>query len=104
MVRYSPVHSPPSRKLQRRTPLNNKQDKEHKMSWIKQPSLSSLLLQLEEAELRDVVLLVLANKQDLPHAMTVCDITDSLGLRTLKTPVGLDSEPQLHDSLSRESN
>ncbi|XP_067094481.1 ADP-ribosylation factor 4-like [Osmerus mordax] len=45
-----------------------------------------LHIMLEEAELRDVVLLVLANKQDLPHAMTVCDITDSLGLRTLKTP------------------
>ena len=53
-------------------------------------------VQLEEAELQDVVLLVLANKQDLPHAMTVCDITDSLGLRTLKTPVGLDSDLSLN--------
>ncbi|KAL1007840.1 hypothetical protein UPYG_G00092300 [Umbra pygmaea] len=38
---------------------------------------------LEEDQLREVVLLVFANKQDLPHSMSVCDITDRLGLRKL---------------------
>ncbi|NP_001291182.1 ADP-ribosylation factor 4 [Esox lucius] len=41
---------------------------------------------LEEDQLRDVVLLVFANKQDLPNAMSVCDITDTLGLRKLNIP------------------
>lgn len=42
------------------------------------------LLQLEEEELRDAVLLVLANKQDLPNAMSVSDIKDHLGLHQLR--------------------
>ncbi|KAK7119041.1 hypothetical protein R3I94_021028 [Phoxinus phoxinus] len=39
---------------------------------------------LAEDEMRDVVLLVLANKQDLPKAMTVSELTDRLGLHTLR--------------------
>ena len=43
-----------------------------------------LHLQLQEDELRDAVVLVLANKQDLPNAMPVCELTEKLGLHTLK--------------------
>ncbi len=35
-------------------------------------------------ELRDAVLLVFANKQDLPNAMNAAEITDKLGLHSLK--------------------
>merc|ERR1711987_21555 len=34
---------------------------------------------LNEDEMRDAVLLVFANKQDLPHAMNPAEITDKLG-------------------------
>lgn len=39
---------------------------------------------LMEDELRDAVLLVFANKQDLPQAMSCAEITDKLGLRSLR--------------------
>jgi ADP-ribosylation factor protein 1 len=39
---------------------------------------------LNEDELRDAVLLVFANKQDLPHAMNAAEITDKLGLHSLR--------------------
>jgi len=39
---------------------------------------------LQEDELRDAVLLVFANKQDLPKAMRVKDVTDRLGLENLR--------------------
>jgi ADP-ribosylation factor protein 1 len=39
---------------------------------------------LNEDELRDAVLLVFANKQDLPHAMPVPEITDKLGLHGIR--------------------
>ncbi|KAK2157600.1 hypothetical protein LSH36_188g05013 [Paralvinella palmiformis] len=39
---------------------------------------------LSEDELRDAVLLVFANKQDLPNAMTAAEITDKLGLSQLR--------------------
>ncbi|CDY28981.1 BnaC07g31870D [Brassica napus] len=35
-------------------------------------------------ELRDVVMLVFANKQDLPNAMNAAEITDKLGLHSLR--------------------
>lgn len=38
---------------------------------------------LGEDELRDAVLLVFANKQDLPNALSAAEITDKLGLHTL---------------------
>ena len=40
--------------------------------------------QLEEDELRDAVLLVFANKQDLPNAMSPGDLTEKLGLNQLR--------------------
>ncbi|XP_074659046.1 uncharacterized protein LOC141911869 [Tubulanus polymorphus] len=39
---------------------------------------------LNEDELRDAVLLVFANKQDLPNAMNAAEITDKLGLHNLR--------------------
>ncbi|XP_016096296.1 ADP-ribosylation factor 4-like isoform X2 [Sinocyclocheilus grahami] len=39
---------------------------------------------LAEDEMRDALLLVLANKQDLPKAMTVHELTDRLGLHALR--------------------
>ncbi|KAL9668557.1 hypothetical protein QQ045_006092 [Rhodiola kirilowii] len=43
-----------------------------------------LHMMLNEDELRDVVLLVFANKQDLPNAMNAAEITDKLGLHSLR--------------------
>ena len=40
---------------------------------------------LNEDELRDAVLLVFANKQDLPNAMSVAEVTDKLGLHQLRS-------------------
>merc|ERR1712227_668338 len=39
---------------------------------------------LNEDELRDAVLLIFANKQDLPNAMNAAEITDKLGLHALR--------------------
>jgi len=39
---------------------------------------------LGEDELRDAVLLVFANKQDLPNAMTVAELSEKLGLAQIK--------------------
>lgn len=41
-------------------------------------------LSSEQDELRDAVLLVFANKQDLPNAMNAAEITDKLGLHSLR--------------------
>ncbi|XP_060897307.1 ADP-ribosylation factor 4-like [Labrus mixtus] len=41
---------------------------------------------LEEDELRGVALLVFANKQDLPRAMSVSDITEALSLSAVSQP------------------
>ncbi|EHB09514.1 ADP-ribosylation factor 3 [Heterocephalus glaber] len=43
-----------------------------------------LMRMLAEDELRDAVLLVFANKQDLPNAMNPAEITDKLGLQSLR--------------------
>lgn len=40
--------------------------------------------QLQEDELRDAVLLVFANKQDLPNAMTAAELTEKLRLNQLR--------------------
>uniref|UniRef100_A0A3Q3J5J1 ADP-ribosylation factor 5 n=1 Tax=Monopterus albus TaxID=43700 RepID=A0A3Q3J5J1_MONAL len=40
--------------------------------------------QLLEDELKDAVLLVFANKQDLPNALSVSELTDKLGLHALR--------------------
>lgn len=39
---------------------------------------------LAEDELRDALLLVFANKQDLPNAMSAAEISDKIGLHTLR--------------------
>lgn len=45
------------------------------------------VLQLLEDELRDVAVLVMANKQDLPRATPVRDITEAMGLSGVRQPV-----------------
>ncbi|XP_059191190.1 ADP-ribosylation factor 4-like [Centropristis striata] len=47
-------------------------------------SAEELAKMLSEDELREAVLLVLANKQDLPNALSVGELTDKLGLNTLR--------------------
>merc|ERR1711933_59002 len=39
---------------------------------------------LNEDEMRDAVLLVLANKQDLPNSMTASEVTEKLGLHNMR--------------------
>merc|ERR1712194_513310 len=39
---------------------------------------------LNEDEMRDAVVLVFANKQDLPNAMTAAEVTEKLGLSNLR--------------------
>ena len=39
---------------------------------------------LSDDEMRDAVLLVLANKQDLPNSMTAAEVTEKLGLHDLR--------------------
>jgi ADP-ribosylation factor protein 1 len=46
---------------------------------------SELHKMLSEDELREAIVLVFANKQDLPHAMSAAEITDQLGLHTLRS-------------------
>ncbi|KAF9964006.1 60S ribosomal protein L7 [Modicella reniformis] len=43
-----------------------------------------LLRMLNEDELRDALLLIFANKQDLPNAMSAAEITEKLGLHSLR--------------------
>merc|ERR1711997_909236 len=43
-----------------------------------------LIKMLNEDDMRDAVLLVFANKQDLPNAMTAAEVTEKLGLHALK--------------------
>ncbi|XP_041835524.1 ADP-ribosylation factor 1-like [Melanotaenia boesemani] len=45
-----------------------------------------LHMMMEEDQLRGVALLVFANKQDLPRAMSVGDITEALGLSGVQQP------------------
>eukprot|EP00441_Pelagodinium_beii_P039010 CAMPEP_0197647462 /NCGR_PEP_ID=MMETSP1338-20131121/25442_1 /TAXON_ID=43686 ORGANISM="Pelagodinium beii, Strain RCC1491" /NCGR_SAMPLE_ID=MMETSP1338 /ASSEMBLY_ACC=CAM_ASM_000754 /LENGTH=180 /DNA_ID=CAMNT_0043221263 /DNA_START=82 /DNA_END=624 /DNA_ORIENTATION=- len=39
---------------------------------------------LNEDEMRDAILLVFANKQDLPNAMPAAEVTEKLGLQTMR--------------------
>ncbi|KAJ6919635.1 hypothetical protein NC651_013548 [Populus alba x Populus x berolinensis] len=52
---------------------------------------------LSEDELRDATLLIFANKQDLPNAMSVSEITDKLGLHSLRQRRWLLAPPQAKD-------
>ncbi|XP_041794051.1 ADP-ribosylation factor 4-like [Chaetodon auriga] len=47
-------------------------------------SSEELSKMLMEDELKDAVLLVFANKQDLPNALSVSELTERLGLNTLR--------------------
>ena len=47
-------------------------------------NLNIVMVQLQEDELRDATLLVFANKQDLPNAMSASELTDKLGLQDLR--------------------
>jgi small GTP-binding protein len=47
-------------------------------------SAEELSKMLQEDELRDAVLLVFANKQDLPNALSVSELTDKLSLQSLR--------------------
>mmetsp|Transcript_129439 Transcript_129439/g.289434 ORF Transcript_129439/g.289434 Transcript_129439/m.289434 type:complete len:183 (-) Transcript_129439:141-689(-) len=49
-----------------------------------QDAREELSKMLEEDEMRDAALLVFANKQDLPHAMTAAEMMDKLGLHDLR--------------------
>ena len=40
--------------------------------------------QLKEDELREAVVLIFANKQDLPNAMSASELTEKLGLQQLR--------------------
>merc|ERR1719181_2694296 len=44
-----------------------------------------LMKMLNEDEMRDAVLLVFANKQDLPNSMTAAEVTEKLGLQGMRT-------------------
>ena len=48
------------------------------------PEAESRFSHTVQDELRDAVLLVFANKQDLPNAMNAAEITDKLGLHSLR--------------------
>ncbi|CAK9033624.1 ADP-ribosylation factor, partial [Durusdinium trenchii] len=50
-----------------------------------EPAREELLKMINEDELRDAVILVFANKQDLPNAMTAAEVTDKLGLHSLRS-------------------
>ena len=47
-------------------------------------SKKELMSMLEEEELKDTILLVLANKQDQPNAMTEAEVSQALGLHAIK--------------------
>uniref|UniRef100_A0A4W3K2H9 ARF GTPase 4 n=1 Tax=Callorhinchus milii TaxID=7868 RepID=A0A4W3K2H9_CALMI len=49
-----------------------------------QEATDELKKMLQEDELRDAVLLVFANKQDLPNAMAIGEMTEKLGLSSLR--------------------
>lgn len=49
-----------------------------------QEAADELSKMLQEDELRDAVLLIFANKQDLPNAMAASEITEKLGLNSLR--------------------
>lgn len=53
-------------------------------AWCAAGPAPPLLQCAPQDELRDAVLLVFANKQDLPNAMNAAEITDKLGLHSLR--------------------
>jgi len=49
-----------------------------------EPAKEELNKMINEDELRDAKILVFANKQDLPNAMTAAEVTEKLGLHALR--------------------
>jgi signal recognition particle receptor subunit beta len=54
------------------------------ISGLNEALIRCYLTNPSQDELRDAVLLVFANKQDLPNAMNAAEITDKLGLHSLR--------------------
>ncbi|MGH0123648.1 UNVERIFIED_CONTAM: hypothetical protein FKN15_012788 [Acipenser sinensis] len=75
-----------------------------------QEAAEELQKMLQEDELRDAVLLVFANKQDLPNAMAISEMTDKLGLQALRNRTVLQQDcslvqyQRLCDRLHLQSN
>jgi len=63
---------------------SNDRDRVDESSGAENSAKDELSRMLSEDELRDAVLLVFANKQDLPNAMTVNEVTERLGLNQLR--------------------
>jgi GTPase SAR1 family protein len=59
---------------------------------------------LNEDELRDALLLVFANKQDLPNAMNAAEITDKLGLHGLRQRTWYIQVSFFHQSSERQES
>ena len=57
---------------------------------------------LNEDELRDALLLVFANKQDLPNAMNAAEITDKLGLHSLRQRAWVSNLHPCFRSISKD--
>ncbi len=49
---------------------------------------------LQEDELKNAVLLIMANKQDLPNALSISELTEKLGLNELR---GIQWCKHVHD-------
>jgi ADP-ribosylation factor protein 1 len=54
------------------------------VNWVCSAARDELHRMLNEDELRESILLVFANKQDLPNAMSAAEMTDKLGLHGLR--------------------
>ena len=66
-----------------------------------------MMRMLAEDELREAVLLIFANKQDLPNAMNAAEITDKLGLHSLRNRnwyIQVRGKMNKHLTLNRISN
>ena len=63
---------------------SNDRDRIDDKSGYENNAREELARMLQEDELRNAKLLVLANKQDLPNAMKVQEITERLGLNKLR--------------------
>lgn len=51
---------------------------------------------MNEEELKDAIVLVFANKQDLPNAMSPAEVTEKLGLTSLRNKVVSAWTPRRH--------
>merc|ERR1712154_476405 len=64
--------------------IDDKADNSSNEYTMTQPAKEELHSMLQDDDLRDAVLLVLANKQDLPNAMNVNEIVDRLQLNVIR--------------------